>query len=55
MFGAVGGAAAGAATEKGSEFVFDVAGKLDEDWKPVVFGDWARDYIERVQISSGRR
>ena len=29
-------------------FVLDVASKIGEDWKPVVFGKWARDRIEKV-------
>jgi hypothetical protein len=40
------------AVDLGVRYVFDLAGKLDEDWKPVVFGDWARDYVQRVQTSS---
>jgi hypothetical protein len=35
--GAVGGAMAGEATK----FVLDLASKLDEGWRPRVFGDWA--------------
>jgi uncharacterized membrane protein len=49
------GAATGVVFEKGLEFVFDVAGKLDEDWKPVVFGEWARDYVQQVQTTDRRR
>lgn len=52
--GAVVGAAIGAAAEEAAKYVFDVAGKLDQNWRPVVFGDWARDYIQRIQ-TSGRR
>jgi hypothetical protein len=43
---AVGGVAAKVA-EEGVRFVFDVAGKLDEEWKPVVFGDWVTQYVNR--------
>jgi hypothetical protein len=35
-------AVSGKAGEEALKFVFDLAGKLDEDWKPVVFGDWLR-------------
>lgn len=39
---------AGKVVEEGVKFVFDVAGKLDEDWKPVVFGDWMRNYVDKA-------
>ena len=38
--------------DKGVEYIFDLAGKLDEDWKPVVFGDWAKDYLDRHASTS---
>ena len=38
--------AAGASA--GLAFVLDVASKIGEDWKPVVFGNWVRDRIEKV-------
>jgi len=38
--------AAGASA--GLAFVLDVASKIGEDWKPVVFGNWVRDRIENV-------
>jgi hypothetical protein len=38
--------AAGASA--GLAFVLDVASKIGEDWKPVVFGNWIRDRIEKV-------
>jgi len=31
-----------------SAFLIDVASKMDEDWKPVIFGNWVRDRIEKV-------
>ena len=43
--GVAAGGVAAKAVEEGVKFVFDVAGKLDEDWKPVVFGDWMRTYV----------
>ena len=43
--GVAAGGVAARAVEDGVKFVFDVAGKLDEDWKPVVFGDWMRTYV----------
>lgn len=38
--------AAGASV--GLAFVLNVASKIGEDWKPVVFGNWAKDGIEKV-------
>ena len=38
--------AAGASA--GLAFVLDVASKIGEDWKPVVFGNWVKGRIERV-------
>jgi len=38
--------AAGASA--GLAFVLDVASKIGEDWKPVVFGNWVRDRIENM-------
>lgn len=38
--------AAGASA--GLAFVLDVASKIGEDWKPVVFGNWLRERIEKV-------
>jgi hypothetical protein len=35
-------------TGAASTFLIDVASKLEEDWKPVVFGNWVRDRIEKV-------
>jgi hypothetical protein len=31
-----------------SAFLIDVASKMDEDWKPIVFGNWIRGRIEKV-------
>jgi hypothetical protein len=45
------GAGAGAVVQEGVDFIFDAAGKLDSEWRPVVFGDWARDYVARTQTS----
>jgi hypothetical protein len=49
--GATLGAVVGnAVVEKGAEealkYLFDMAGRLDENWRPVVFGDWAREFAE---------
>jgi hypothetical protein len=38
--------AAGASA--GLAFVLDVASKIGEDWKPIVFGNWVKDRIEKV-------
>lgn len=35
-------------TGAASTFLIDVASKMEEDWKPVVFGNWVRDRIEKV-------
>jgi hypothetical protein len=32
----------------GAAYLIDVASKIGEDWKPVVFGNWVRDRIEKV-------
>jgi hypothetical protein len=52
--GAIGGAVAGvrgaiigAGAEAGLVYVFDLASKLNVDWRPVVFGSWARDRIRK--------
>lgn len=58
--GALGGAAAGAAlagslgavggavTGEGIAYVLNLASRLDEGWKPVVFGNWAIAQVERA-------
>jgi hypothetical protein len=43
--------AAGASA--GLAFVLDVASKIGEDWKPIVFGNWVRDRIEKVLWTQG--
>lgn len=40
------GAAIGAAAAAGTEYLFDVARRINQDWKPIVFGDWMKDRIE---------
>lgn len=68
LFGILGGAAAaaaiggavagipgailGATIEGGLVYVFDLASKLNEEWRPVVFGSWARERIQK-QLSKG--
>jgi hypothetical protein len=32
----------------GIAFLLDVASKIGQDWKPVVFGNWMREHIERL-------
>ena len=52
--GVIGAITAGVApplVEKGVDYVFDLAGKLDAQWKPVVFGDWAKAYVRRKTSS----
>jgi hypothetical protein len=41
--GAIGGAAGSSVG-----YVMEVASKLGSNWKPVVFGNWARDRIEKI-------
>jgi hypothetical protein len=48
---AAGAAFGGKAVEESVKFLFDVAGRLDEDWKPVVFGNWARQYVQKASTS----
>jgi hypothetical protein len=36
----------------GLSFVFDVASKIGQDWKPVIFGNWARERIEHLLADS---
>jgi hypothetical protein len=48
------GAIAGAGIEAGLVYVFDLASRLDEDWQPVVFGNWARDRI-RKELARDRK
>ena len=43
-----GGAAIGGVVGSAAGFLADIASKLGADWKPVVFGNWARDRIERL-------
>lgn len=40
------GAAIGAAAVAGTEYLFDLARKINQDWKPIVFGDWMKNRIE---------
>lgn len=42
------GAVTGAVAGSGLRFIIDIASKMNENWRPVVFGDWAKERIERV-------
>lgn len=44
--GAVAGAVVGAAAGETVKYVFDVASKLNADWKPVVFGRWLKNQLK---------
>lgn len=62
IFGILGGAAIGGIIENripglpgtiigatavaGTEYLFDIARRIDQDWKPIVFGDWMKKRIE---------
>ncbi len=47
MEGPIGGAVGGGAGAA-IAFVTDVAARIGEGWKPVVFGDWLKDRIEKI-------
>ena len=40
------GVVAGTATSVGTKYLFDLAKKINQDWKPIVFGDWMKDRIK---------
>jgi hypothetical protein len=42
------GAAMGAVAAAGTEYLFNVARKINQDWKPIVFGDWMKNRIEHL-------
>ena len=42
------GAVTGAVVGEGVKYVVDLASKLNQDWRPVVFGNWARDRIREL-------
>jgi hypothetical protein len=44
----VAGIVAGALAGKGVEYLFEVASKLGGGWRPVVFGNWLKDRIEKL-------
>ncbi|MCK4904928.1 hypothetical protein KAS42_01605 [bacterium] len=44
----VGGATIGGMVGSGTGFLADIASKIGADWKPVVFGNWTSDRIEKV-------
>lgn len=51
--GAAAGAVVAGAADEAVKYVLDVAGKLDENWRPVVFGDWARGLVEPAETRRG--
>jgi hypothetical protein len=44
-------AAAGTAISTATKYVTDLAAKLDADWKPVIFGNWAKGYVVEQTMS----
>ena len=40
------GAAIGAVASGGAEYLFDVARKFNQEWKPIVFGNWMENRVE---------
>lgn len=42
------GAVLGASAGKGVEYLFDLASKLGANWKPIVFGNWLKERIEKL-------
>jgi hypothetical protein len=48
------GAIIGAVVGEGIKYVIDVACKLGEDWRPVVFGNWVEDKIRKTHSRPDR-
>ena len=46
--GAIIGAVVGASVSEGMKFIIDLASKMNEDWRPVVFGNWMQDRISKI-------
>ena len=46
--GAIIGTVVGASVSEGMKFIIDLASKMNEDWRPVVFGNWVQDRISRI-------
>lgn len=42
------GAAIGGAAGTATGYLFDIASKIGEDWKPVVFGNWVKNRIAEI-------
>ncbi len=42
------GAVLGSAMGVGIGYIFDLASKMGENWKPVVFGNWIKNRIEKI-------
>jgi len=42
------GAAIGAVAAAGTEYLFDIAKRMNQDWKPIIFGDWVKNRIETL-------
>lgn len=42
------GTVAGAAVSAGLEYVFDLGSKIGEEWRPVVFGKWYKNEIDKL-------
>ena len=45
---AIVGAAGGQLAGEGLKFLADTAAKMNEDWKPVVFGRWAKERLKEI-------
>lgn len=46
------GAVLGAAAGRGIEYLFDIASKLNSNWKPIVFGEWLKDRTKKISNSN---
>lgn len=44
----VSGSAIGALAAAGTEYLFDLRKKLNQEWKPILFGNWMKDRIESL-------
>lgn len=47
-FPGVSGAIAGASAAAGIGYLFDIVSKRQQDWKPVMFGSWMKERIEKM-------
>lgn len=46
--GSIEGVVLGTTVGAGIKYLFDLGSKLGEDWKPVIFGNWLKERIEKI-------